>query len=120
MSQRKSYARERIVELGVASDGRPHYAELRFNPLRGPVNDCCVGYKVWFEAEYAEIVRYDSHPGEEFHRHEAGYPEPGDQVESFPGVDMNRRGSFAVNHIKGNCEPWHNVLPSVRKEEPTK
>ena len=119
MSQRKTYARERIVELGMAENGRIHYAELRFNPLGGPINDCCVGYKVWYGGGYAEIVRYDSHPGEDFHRHDAGYPDTGGQVESFPGIEMNRRGTFAVNHIRENHLAWHEVLPE-RKEEPTR
>ena len=117
MSERKTYLRIREVELSPSKGGRQQYAELRFNPAQGKVTECCVGYKIWFEGEYAEIVRYDSHSGADFHRHEAGYPEPGAECESFTDVPMNKRGSFAVDHITKNCEPWQNVLPTLTREE---
>jgi hypothetical protein len=66
-------------------------------------------------------VRYDSAHAE-YHRHEAGYPEPGGIVEWFGDVPMSQRGSFAVQHITSNCGPWHAVLPALvesGKEEPT-
>lgn len=118
MSSRKEYARIREVELPPSSSGRPHYAELRFNPDHGPIEEFCVGYKVWYGGEYVEIVRYDS-DHDMFHRHSAGYPESGG-IEEWFDVPMNQRGSFAVKDIKRNCEGWQSVLPITgeRKEEP--
>jgi hypothetical protein len=73
------------------------------------VTDFGVGYKAWFEGEYAEIVRYDS-AHQFYHRHAAGYPVPGPIADDFGNVPMNLRGSFAVNHIKSNSESWQHVL----------
>lgn len=119
MSERKTYRRIREIELRPLKNGGMHYAELRLNPEKGRVEDCCVGYKVWHMGEYAEIVRYDSHPGEVFHRHAPGYPEPGPMDKEFPDTDMRFRGTIAVNDITENCETWQHVLPQ-REPEPAK
>ncbi len=116
MSERKDYARRRDVELPPLENRRPHYAELRFDPLHGQITDFCVGYKVWCAGDFVEIVRYDSAHGV-FHRHAAGYPEPGPEEERFAGIPMNQRGHFAVAHIKRNCERWQTVIPIEMREE---
>ena len=76
MCDRREFPGRHEFEL-LPSGGRPHFAELRMNPKVQIIEDFSIGYRVWHDGEYVELVRYDC-VGGHLHRHAPGFPEPGE------------------------------------------
>lgn len=117
MCDRREFQAKREFELPPIAGGRPHYAELRMDPKVQIVQDFSIGYRVWHNGEYVEIVRYDCVRGH-LHRHAPGFPEPGDVDKTFldSEVPASRRAGFVMDEIRKNCETWQSLLPIEREK----